>query len=140
MGQVFLGSARCPGSVVQPGAQGGGVPAFQLVETSLSQGHQAERRTRGRWLAQRPERLAPQAAELAVVEARLDEVTAPVLVVMGERDPDFKDAAAEARWIAGRLHGDLLLVPGAGHYPHVEDPQLVNPAIVEFTGRVTSRA
>ena len=76
----------------------------------------------------------------APVEARLGDVTAPVLVVMGDRDPDFADAAAEARWIAGRLNGDLLLVPGAGHYPHVEDPQLVNPAIAEFIGRVTSRA
>ena len=76
----------------------------------------------------------------APVEARLGEVTAPVLVVMGDRDPDFADAAAEGRWIAERLNGDLLLVPGAGHYPHVEDPELVNPAIVEFTGRVTSRA
>ena len=76
----------------------------------------------------------------APVEARLGEVTAPVLVVMGDRDPDFADAAAEGRWIAERLNGDLLLVPGAGHYPHVEDPQLVNPAIAEFIGRVTSRA
>jgi pimeloyl-ACP methyl ester carboxylesterase len=76
----------------------------------------------------------------APVEARLGEVTAPVLVVMGDRDPDFADAAAEGRWIADRLNGDLLLVPGAGHYPHVEEPQLVNPAIVEFTGRVTARA
>jgi len=61
-------------------------------------------------------------------------------VVMGERDPDFGDAAEEARWIAARLHGDLVLVPGAGHYPHVEEAELVNPAIVEFAGRVTSRA
>jgi pimeloyl-ACP methyl ester carboxylesterase len=76
----------------------------------------------------------------APVEARLDEVTAPVLVVMGEQDPDFGDAAAEARWIAERLGGELLLVPGAGHYPQAEEPDLVNRAIVEFTGRVTSRA
>lgn len=76
----------------------------------------------------------------APVEARLDEVTAPVLVVMGERDPDFTDAAAEGRWIADRLHGDLVLVPGAGHYPHVEEAASVNPAIVAFAGRVTSRA
>jgi pimeloyl-ACP methyl ester carboxylesterase len=76
----------------------------------------------------------------APVEGRLDEVTAPVLVVMGEADPDFGDAAGEARWIAERLDGELLLVAGAGHYPHVEEPQLVNPAIVAFTGRVTSRA
>jgi pimeloyl-ACP methyl ester carboxylesterase len=76
----------------------------------------------------------------APVEARLDDVTAPVLVVMGERDPDFQDATEEARWIADRLAGDLLIVPGAGHYPHVEDPQTVNPAVVEFIGRVTSGA
>src|SRR3954454_20441718 len=76
----------------------------------------------------------------APVEARLGEVTAPVLVVMGDRDPDFADAAAEGRWIADRLDGDLLLVPGAGHYPHVREPQLVNPAIGALTGRVTSRA
>jgi pimeloyl-ACP methyl ester carboxylesterase len=76
----------------------------------------------------------------APVEARLDEVRAPVLVVMGDRDPDFGDAGAEARWIAGRLRGELLLVPGAGHYPHVEERQLVNPAIAAFVGRVTSRA
>ncbi|WP_374970599.1 alpha/beta fold hydrolase [Terrabacter sp. BE26] len=76
----------------------------------------------------------------APVEARLGEVTAPVLVVMGDRDPDFADAAGEGRWIAERLDGELLLVPGAGHYPHVEESELVNPAIVAFTGRVTSRA
>src|SRR4051794_37178123 len=76
----------------------------------------------------------------ASVEARLDDVATPVLVGMGDRDPDFLDAAAEGRWTAGRLDGELLLVPGAGPYPHVEDPELVNPAIVEFTGRVPPRA
>jgi pimeloyl-ACP methyl ester carboxylesterase len=76
----------------------------------------------------------------APVEARLPEVTAPTLVVMGDRDPDFADATAEGRWIADRLRGELLLAPGAGHYPHLEDPALVDPAIVRFTGRVTSGA
>jgi pimeloyl-ACP methyl ester carboxylesterase len=76
----------------------------------------------------------------APVEGRLGDVTAPVLVVMGERDPDFADAPEEARWIADRLGGDLLLVPGAGHYPHAEEPELVNPVIVQFADRVSSRA
>jgi pimeloyl-ACP methyl ester carboxylesterase len=76
----------------------------------------------------------------APVEARLDEVTAPVLVVMGDADPDFPDAAAEARWIADRLRGELLLVPGAGHYPQVEEPAQVNPAIAEFARKVTANA
>jgi pimeloyl-ACP methyl ester carboxylesterase len=76
----------------------------------------------------------------APVAARLDDVHAPVLVVMGEQDPDFADAPAEARWIAERLHGELLLVPGAGHYPHVEDPQQVNPALAAFASRVLNNA
>ena len=76
----------------------------------------------------------------APVEARLDDVRAPVLVVMGERDPDFADPAAEARWIAERLHGEVVLVPGAGHYPQVEEPDAVNPPLVEFARRVTARA
>lgn len=76
----------------------------------------------------------------APVEARLDDVRAPVLVVMGERDPDFADPAAEARWIAERLHGEVVLVPGSGHYPQVQDPDVVNPAVVAFARRVTARA
>jgi pimeloyl-ACP methyl ester carboxylesterase len=76
----------------------------------------------------------------APVEARLAEVRAPALVVMGERDPDFADPAAEARWIADRLHGEVVLVPGAGHYPQVEDPDVVNPALVGFVRRVGARA
>jgi pimeloyl-ACP methyl ester carboxylesterase len=76
----------------------------------------------------------------APVDARLDDVRAPVLVVMGERDPDFADPAAEARWIADRLSGEVLLLPGTGHYPQVEEPDVVNPAVVAFARRVTARA
>ena len=36
-------------------------------------------------------------------EARLADVTAPALVVMGEQDPDFPDPRAEADWIARAL-------------------------------------
>lgn len=76
----------------------------------------------------------------APVEARLDEVRAPALVVMGERDPDFRDPAAEARWIGERLSAQVLLVPDAGHYPQVERPDVVNPALVEFCASVAPRA
>jgi pimeloyl-ACP methyl ester carboxylesterase len=68
----------------------------------------------------------------APVEARLGEVRAPTLVVMGDRDPDFPDPRAEASAVAERLHGTTLIVPGAGHYPHAEDPETVTPAVVEF--------
>lgn len=72
----------------------------------------------------------------APAEARLDGVRAPSLVVMGERDPDFDDPRAEASYVAERLHGQVLMVPGAGHYPHAEYPELVNPAITSFLHKV----
>jgi pimeloyl-ACP methyl ester carboxylesterase len=74
-------------------------------------------------------------------EQRLDEVAGrPTLVVMGDKDPDFPDAPGEGRWVADRLRGELLLVPGAGHYPQVETPEVVNPAVVRFCRTVSARA
>jgi pimeloyl-ACP methyl ester carboxylesterase len=68
----------------------------------------------------------------APVEARLAEVTAPTLVVMGEKDPDFPDPKAEADWIAATLHGTAVMVPESGHYPQSQQPELVASAIVSF--------
>ena len=76
----------------------------------------------------------------APVAARLGEVRQPVLVVMGERDPDFTDPAAEARWVADQLSAEVLLVPDAGHYPQVDRPDLVNPALVDLCSAVAPRA
>lgn len=64
----------------------------------------------------------------------------PTLVVMGASDPDWKDPAAEAAWVAGALGGEVVLVPGAGHYPMAEYPETVNPAIVSFLGKAAGRA
>jgi pimeloyl-ACP methyl ester carboxylesterase len=55
-------------------------------------------------------------------EARLSDVTAPALVVMGEQDPDFRDPRAEADWIARALRGQVVMVPEAGHYPQSQRP------------------
>jgi pimeloyl-ACP methyl ester carboxylesterase len=76
----------------------------------------------------------------APVDARLDNVTAPTLVVMGERDPDFSDPAGEARMVAERLSGEVVMVPNAGHYPQAEYPEIVTPEVLSFLGRVTQRA
>lgn len=73
----------------------------------------------------------------APVEARLGEVAAPTLVVMGERDPDFPDPRAEAELVAGRLAGRVLMVPEAGHYPQAEYPEIVTPAVSAFAREVT---
>jgi pimeloyl-ACP methyl ester carboxylesterase len=67
-------------------------------------------------------------------EARIPEVKAPVLVLMGTKDPDFNDPAAEANLVANRLHGHVVMVDGAGHYPHVEMHSEVGPLITKFLG------
>lgn len=76
----------------------------------------------------------------APAEARLGEVAAPTLVVMGERDPDFPDPAAEAALIAERLDGRVVMVPDAGHYPQTEYPEIVTPAVAGFCADVRDRA
>ena len=69
-------------------------------------------------------------------EARLGKVHAPALIVMGAMDPDFPDPLAEAQWITGQLQGEVLMVPGAGHYPQAEFPEIVSPIVVEFARQV----
>ncbi len=65
-------------------------------------------------------------------EAALSQVDAPVLVLMGTKDPDFNNPAAEARLVADRLHGGVQMIEGAGHYPHAEMPTQTGAAIVVF--------
>lgn len=60
----------------------------------------------------------------------------PALVVMGTHDPDFADAAAEARWLGQTLGSEPLIVDGAGHYPHLETPEHVAPAVLSFLARL----
>jgi pimeloyl-ACP methyl ester carboxylesterase len=67
-------------------------------------------------------------------EARIGEVKARTLVVMGSSDPDFSDPQAEAQWVAEHLHAQTLIVQGAGHYPHAEMPDRVTQPIVQFIG------
>ena len=69
-------------------------------------------------------------------EARIPKVRAPVLVMMGSQDPDFDNPAAEAKWVADHLHGKKLMIAGAGHYPHVEYPDIASAAIVAFIEEV----
>jgi pimeloyl-ACP methyl ester carboxylesterase len=72
----------------------------------------------------------------APVEARLGAVRTPTLVVMGDRDPDWPDPVAEGRFVADALGGELVVVPGAGHYPMAEYPEVVGPAVTAFARRV----
>lgn len=71
-------------------------------------------------------------ADVAQCEARMPSVTTPTLVIMGTRDPDFPDPAAEAKLIAGRLRGQVVMIDGAGHYPQAEFPAATAEAILAF--------
>lgn len=68
----------------------------------------------------------------APAERRLAEVSVPTLVVMGDRDPDFRNPAAEAQWIVDRLSSRVVMVGHAGHYPQAEYPNRVTPAVLSF--------
>jgi len=73
-------------------------------------------------------------------EARLGDVSAPTLVVMGELDPDFANPKDEAEWIARTLHGEPVMVPESGHYPQSQRPDLVTPAVLGFLTTLGRRA
>jgi pimeloyl-ACP methyl ester carboxylesterase len=63
---------------------------------------------------------------------RIAALAVPSLTVYGSADDHFADAAGEASVLADRLGGDHLVVEGAGHYPHVEFPDRVTDAILDF--------
>ncbi len=89
-----------------------------------------------------PERLAALGAMGRAgcerIDPRLDELAVPTLVVMGSDDPDFPDPAAEAQAIADRMAGQVVVVEGSGHYPHVDAPADAGAAITGFLTRTTS--
>jgi pimeloyl-ACP methyl ester carboxylesterase len=79
-------------------------------------------------------------ASKAASESRLSQVHVPVQIFMGTLDPDFKDPQAEVDLINEKLHGESHLVAGAGHYPHVEMPEVVIPEVLPFLKEVTHGA
>lgn len=65
-------------------------------------------------------------------EERLGRVQAPTLILMGSKDPDFKQPEVDAAWVARQLKGRLEMIEGAGHYPHAEMPEICGPLVVSF--------
>lgn len=69
----------------------------------------------------------------SVVEPYLSQVKAPALVVIGDADPDWTDPLAEAAWVASNFSDvNTVTVPGAGHAPQYESPEVVTPAVLQF--------
>ena len=57
-------------------------------------------------------------------------VTVPRLVIHGERDNT--PLAGNEEWVTGQPNARLLVIPGAGHWPHYERASLTIPAIARF--------
>ncbi len=66
------------------------------------------------------------------MEDRIAAFTTPSLTIYGSADDHFTDAIAEAAQVADRLGGAHIVIEGAGHYPHVEFPDQVTDAVLEF--------
>ncbi len=67
--------------------------------------------------------------------AQLGNVRCPVLVVQGTLDPDWASPQAEGEAIVAALPSGLgrpEMIPGAGHYPHVQFPSQTVTAISSF--------
>jgi len=63
---------------------------------------------------------------------RVSSVTQPTLILMGSKDPDFRDPVTEANRLAGLLNARKKIIQDAGHYPHAEMPEVSGAAILQF--------
>jgi pimeloyl-ACP methyl ester carboxylesterase len=70
------------------------------------------------------------------VAERMATVGVPTLTVFGSLDDHFSDPSAEAETTSALLRGGRLVVDGAGHYPHVERPEVVGEAIKAFLAKL----
>ncbi|WP_375383448.1 alpha/beta fold hydrolase [uncultured Sphingomonas sp.] len=95
----------------------------------------ASLRRPGRWAAFRA---TLAGADHRVAAPWIGRVTAPVLVVIGDADPDWKVPMDEAAWVASNFaDAETIAVPGAGHAPMLEHPQTVNPAVDAFLQKLS---
>jgi pimeloyl-ACP methyl ester carboxylesterase len=99
--------------------------AGRIVESlDLSSPHEDPEKI-GKWAAQMSSRQGawdwrPEAAT----------VTAPVLTVHGMRDN--LPIAASREWVQSFPEARLLLIDGAGHYPHFEQPDVFTASLAAF--------
>jgi pimeloyl-ACP methyl ester carboxylesterase len=66
---------------------------------------------------------------LASAGARLGEIRAPALVIWGEQDPYISTSFASAYGEALGGEARVELVPGAGHWPWLDRPELVDEIV-----------
>lgn len=75
--------------------------------------------------------------------AQLANVRCPVLVIEGSLDPDWANPRVEGQKIVDDLptgRGQLVVIDGAGHYPHAQTPEQVLPLVVSFLAETRTDA
>ena len=70
------------------------------------------------------------------VAGRMHAIDVPTLTIFGSLDDHFADPVATAAETATELKGEKMVVEGAGHYPHVENPDVVAGAIASFAAQL----
>jgi pimeloyl-ACP methyl ester carboxylesterase len=66
----------------------------------------------------------------------LPQIAVPTLVIVGSDDEPFLGAAD---YMTAKIPlGQKVVIPGAGHAPNVEEPELVNSAVLGFLAEVTA--
>ncbi len=74
---------------------------------------------------------------------QLPHVRCPVLIIEGSLDPDWADPRAEGEKIIADLPtglGELVVIDGAGHYPHAQAPEAVLALALPFLAKVAANA
>ncbi len=71
-------------------------------------------------------------ASKSACSERMAALRAPALLIMGEKDPDYTDPSAIAETWGKELHAQVAVVPGAGHYPHVDSTDATAALILEW--------
>jgi pimeloyl-ACP methyl ester carboxylesterase len=75
--------------------------------------------------------------------AQLKGVRCPVLVVEGSLDPDFANPRTEGEKVVADLPaglGELVVLEGAGHYPHAQIPEELLAVVLPFLARTARTA
>lgn len=71
---------------------------------------------------------------------KMELVKAPVLLIMGSRDPDFKNPLEETDFVASHLTNSRLvetaMIDDVGHYPQAEAPDKVAQVALTFLKKV----
>jgi pimeloyl-ACP methyl ester carboxylesterase len=69
---------------------------------------------------------------------RLGMISAPTLVIVGERDLPFYNRPIADILEQSILHAQKVIIPGAGHMSNMEEPEIFNRTVLEFLAKTTA--